>query len=121
MNDWLVRKSFIMHSGDAADFKIECDNLTDEEIETFAMLISKKFRFGRVAGVPRGGLRIANALRKYCTHGPRLIVDDVLTTGNSMSARKQDSDIGVVLFARGPCPDWVHPIFQLWDMKEAFK
>lgn len=115
MSDWLLRKSFAMHSGAATDFKIECDALTDEEIETFAMLVARAFKFGRVDGVPRGGWRIANALQKYCTRGPRLLVDDVLTTGGSMElGRERDTDIGVVLFARGPCPEWVHPVFQLW-------
>ncbi|MGA7384505.1 MAG: hypothetical protein WBW81_07385 [Methylocella sp.] len=53
-----------MHSGAATDFKIECDGLTDEEIETFALLISKKFKFGRVEGVPRGGWRNRQRLAK---------------------------------------------------------
>jgi hypothetical protein len=116
MSDWLIRKSFTMHSGGLTNFKIECGALTDEELETFALLISKRFSFGKVEGVPRGGWPIANALQKYCTRGASLIVDDVLTTGQSMErASKYPSDIGVVLFARGPCPDWVWPVFQLWD------
>ncbi|MGB6326676.1 MAG: hypothetical protein WBG11_13150 [Methylocella sp.] len=115
MSDWLMRKSFVMHSGDRSQWKIECDALTEEEIETFAPLISKKFVFGKVEGIPRGGLPVANALQKYCTRGPCLLVDGVLTTGASMElARKYHSDIGVVLFARGPCPEWIHPVFRLW-------
>jgi hypothetical protein len=107
-----------MHSGAQSDFKIECDALTDEEIETFAMLIANRFKFSHVSGVPTGGYRIGNALRKYCELGgasPWLIVDDVLTTGCSINDYRQTCDaIGVVLFARGPCPDWVYPVFQLW-------
>jgi orotate phosphoribosyltransferase len=120
MNDWLLRKSFTMHSGETSDFKIECDALTDEEIETFAMLIARRFKFTNVIGIPRGGRRIALALSKYRDRPPKqmqwLIVDDVLTTGANMDKhRGAPSDIGVVLFARGPCPDWVHPVFQLWS------
>lgn len=115
MSDWFIRKSFTMHSGAPSDFKIECDALTYEEIETFALLISKRFKFGNVVGIPQGGYRIGTALKKYCTEGRLMIIDDVLTTGRSMEEYRQGWDaIGVVLFARGPCPEWVHPVFQLW-------
>jgi hypothetical protein len=70
-----------------------------------------------VVGIPRGGWPIANALQKYCSGwaGGRLLVDDVWTTGATMENEKKDhTDIGVVLFARGPCPEWVHPVFQPW-------
>ena len=78
MSDWLVRKSFVMHSGATSDFKVECDGLTNEEIETFALLIAKRFRFRIVDGIPAGGFPIANALQKYCSPAAmvRLIVDD---------------------------------------------
>jgi len=107
----------MMHSGETSDFRIECDALTDGEIKTFAMLISRRFQFKGVSGIPRGGSRIAIALEQF--RDPKqsrwMIVDDVLTTGDSMNRyRLTSSDIGVVLFARGPCPDWVHPVFQLW-------
>jgi hypothetical protein len=72
---------------------------------------------GSVVGIPRGGWPIANALQKYCSGwaGGRLLVDDVWTTGATMENEKKDhTDIGVVLFARGPCPEWVHPVFQPW-------
>jgi hypothetical protein len=122
--DWLLRKQFTLHSGAPADFKIECDALTDEEIRTFAWIIARRFKFCGVTGVPRGGLRIAAALEKYCVSigvwSDWLIVDDVLTTGASMEKARPlphplRKTIGVVLFARGPCPEWVHPVFQLWD------
>ena len=48
--------------------------------------------------------------------GDMLIVDDVLTTGASMEherARCSGRTIGVVLFARGPCPEWIHPVFRM--------
>ncbi len=118
MRDWLIRKNVELHSGGKSEWKIECDGLTDEEIDTFAMLIATRFRFGSVTGIPTGGWRIANALQKYCStwYNNRLIVDDVLTTGASMEQYRESSlDIGVVLFARGHCPSWVHAVFQIWD------
>lgn len=114
-------KEWNMHSGALSSFKIECDALTDEDIETLALIISQRFIFGDVYGVPNGGIRLANALQKYITvhHDSRLIVDDVLTTGNSIHETRFDlkwnNAMGVVIFARGPCPDWVIPIFQMWS------
>lgn len=114
-----IHKDFVMHSGGIAHYKIDCDALTDEDIETLAWMIAQKGKFQRVYGVPRGGERLANALRKYCTAevGPRLIVDDVYTTGQSMEHVKSSlgwSDaVGVVIFARGVTPDWIKPIFQM--------
>lgn len=96
------------------EFKIDCDALHDNDISALAAIIARRYRFGAVEGIPRGGLRLSAALRPYVTQGPTLIVDDVLTAGNSMeAARKATTDRGVVIFARGPCPDWVTPIFEL--------
>lgn len=121
----LFMKGFIkLHSGGVSNFKIECDALTPEDIETLASLIASKFKFGYVTGIATGGTSLATALRKYEILGDRrfLIVDDVLTTGNSMERIKKHvicdkiSDIiGVVIFARGECPDWITPIFQMWE------
>ena len=106
------RKTFNSHSGLPLQWKVECDALTDKDLSTLAFLVSLKFQFGTVIGVPTGGLRFAAALQPYCTSGPRLVVDDVLTTGNSIMEYKEfDDDIGVVIFSRGICPDWVTPIF----------
>lgn len=127
--DWLIQKHFVRHSGGMANFKIECDALTDVEIETFAFLISSKFRFTMVYGVPRGGLRLARVLKSYCepdTSLPYLIVDDVGTTGGSMETHRSDLEyvngghiddfIGVVLFWIGEKspPKWIHPVFGMW-------
>ncbi len=120
--DWLVRKNFTSHSGLSLSWKIECDGLTDMEIETLAWMIYEKLEFSKVVGIPRGGLRLAAALQQYCcTGGPLLLVDDVCTTTESMeNARrtlllsKSRSIIGVVIFSR--ClnlPKWITPIFQL--------
>jgi orotate phosphoribosyltransferase len=114
MTDLFVSKEFISHSNIPLTWKIECDVLTDADLKTLAKVVSERFRFGSVVGVPRGGLRFAAALAQYATgSGRRLIVDDVLTTGRSMNEMRQnESDIGLVIFARGTCPPWVIPIFR---------
>jgi hypothetical protein len=112
-----VNKEFAGHAGTKLKFKIECDALTDDDIETIASIIARSYTFSKVQGVPRGGLRLAQALEKYRSpDGLTLIVDDVLTSGMSMEkARKdcEDETLGIVIFARGPCPEWVEPVFQL--------
>lgn len=121
--DLFVPGLFTFHSGSNSSWKIECDHLSDMELDLFARIIVQKISFNFVVGVPRGGTRLADKLRPYCRKGidRLLIVDDVLTTGQSMSEAREKveeifSDIeilGVVLFARGPCLDWVVPVFQL--------
>ncbi len=124
------KKEHFMHSGGFSNFKIECDALTDEDIETLAYLISQKFNFFRVNEVlsshkPRLGI----ALQKYINPDSKnsLIVDDVLTTGASMEDAKFSTwaeypdgkeVIGVVIFARGEPPEWVTPMFWMWHHEE---
>ena len=112
--------NFKLHSGKESNFKINCDALSDEDIESLAKIISKKYSsFWKVYGIPMGGIRLAVALAKY--HKPKgnyvLVVDDVLTTGQSMKkamSKFNGSTWGVVIFARGKCPEFVEPIFQMW-------
>lgn len=114
---------YTLHSGEESTFKIECDVLTDSDLDTLALLIKDKFDFSLVIGIPTGGTRFAEALVKYEKHNKSnamLIVDDVLTTGKSMEEYRYNildgrENIGVVIFARGPCPDWIVPIFQMWE------
>lgn len=112
-----IDSAFTGHAGATLKFKIECDALTDEDIDTIASIVARAHTFSKVHGVSRGGLRLAQALVKFVSSdGLTLIVDDVLTSGMSMEeARKEyeDETQGIVIFARGPCPDWVKPVFQL--------
>jgi hypothetical protein len=112
------RKPFKMASGGVARYTIQSKALSDEDMATLAWLISEKGDIREVYGVTAGGRRLADALEKYCgKQGVRLIVDDVLTTGASMEAARLETGwhdaVGVVIFARGPCPDWVLPIFSM--------
>jgi hypothetical protein len=107
-------KAFVSHAGVELLFKIECDALGDDDLETLANVVLRKLVFGSVVGIPRGGIRFARVLEKCCVPGaPPLIVDDVYTTGKSMEEARKEGAIGVVIFARGECPEWIYPIFQL--------
>ena len=118
------KEDFTGHSGQQLHWKIECDALTDDDIGCLAFMINEITpNFSKVIGIPRGGLRIAKALEKYIQPKSMntLIVDDVLSTGNSMAVEmgKYMSDpthgnvVGVVIFARGKCPDWIRPLFRM--------
>lgn len=114
---------FTLHSGNSSNWKIECDFLNKEDFDTLAYLVHKFMpSFKRVEGVPNGGLRFAESLEKYCVpiaEWPLLIVDDVLTTGNSMNEYKGNREaIGLVIFSRGKNPFWVTSIF---DLNEELK
>lgn len=121
-------------SGINLDWKIECDDLSDADIATVAHLISSKVEFYDVVGVPRGGIRLANALQPYRsqTTDRLLVVDDVWTTGHSMIEfiKKYKSKLigksvpyvemkirytGFVIFNRGyvPLPPNIYSLFDL--------
>lgn len=106
---------FVSHAGIPLDWKIECDNLDQDDWQALALMASKVLPpFGSVEGVPRGGLAFAIALRPYATEGPVLIADDVGTTGKSMEdARRGREALGIVAFARGPLPHWVRAVCTL--------
>lgn len=116
--------NFKLNSGKESSWKIECDSLTDDDIAALAEMIRQMVGpFNAVIGVPRGGLRLASALRPFASgFFPCLIVDDVLTTGGSMERTKKEYARtyghltpvnGAVIFARGPCPSWIKPLFQM--------
>lgn len=117
---------FTLSSGLASDFKIDCDLLTEEDVESLAYLISKKYSFSEVYGIPTGGTRLEEALEKYKTTGPILLVDDVYTTGKSLQNFIQEKDldegniIAIVLFSREPnLPFWVDSVFTMWGNDET--
>lgn len=110
---------FTLNSGIRSPVKIECDALTDDDIETCAFLLSQRVDpFDVVEGVPRGGVRLAEAMEKYAAEPipgrdrRLLIVDDVLTTGGSMDRwRRGRFAQGAVLFAWTEPDPWVVPLF----------
>lgn len=110
---------FKLASGMESSYKIECDALTDDDWACLAYLLFQKLPpFGSCEGVPTGGLKLAQAMQKYCTPGATavLIVDDVWTTGKSMinyMLERGIQGIGAVIFARGPVDRWVTPLFTM--------
>jgi orotate phosphoribosyltransferase len=114
---------FSLHSGRTSNFKIECDALTDGDIECLASMLNLRVPvFSSVIGIPEGGLRLAHAMEQYTSKsGPPLIVDDVYTTGKSFMDFKRlhyphTYVVGGVLFARTRVAfehNWIHPLFIL--------
>lgn len=119
---------FTLHSGEGSRWKIECDALTGMDWVALAYMGLEKMGWPSIFMallVPRGGLALTKALKPYeSSEGTKLLlVDDVLTTGKSMEDLRHwanshhgvelEDIIGLVAFARGRCPDWVTPIFQM--------
>jgi hypothetical protein len=119
-----------LHSGDMTNFKIDCDHLTDEDLSNLAQIVCNSISFKQAFGIPNGGTRFADQLQLLATsdgYFDFLLVDDVMTTGTSMTearvhllTRFPDAKLaGVVIFQRGrnPLSSWVHSIF---DMNERY-
>lgn len=117
---------FVSHSGFQLPWKIVLDGNTGWE--DLAEIVAGKFAFRSVYGIPSGGEDFARALDKYAeprSRYPVLIVDDVFTTGRSFEETRlrlgpaslteegRRDFIGVVVCARGKCPDWVWPILSV--------
>ena len=115
---------FKSHSGLDLSWKIECDALQDAEWFTISkMIMELSPPFSKAVGIPRGGVKLGDLLN---IHGigkrtdPICIVDDVITTGESMNDfrrtkhwREPTEYIGWVVFARTTPPDWVNVLFQM--------
>lgn len=100
----------------ASFWKIECDVLSDKDLHTLSLIAKEVLpQYSVTIGIPQGGLALARHMEKFTTHGPALIVDDVFTTGDSMNRMRNvcPDAHGLVIFARGPVPDWITPIFRM--------
>jgi orotate phosphoribosyltransferase len=126
-------KRFDSHSNLSLPYKIECNALSEADIDLLASLIAEKFKFRSVVGIETGGDRLTKCLVQYINTSSQtiLIVDDVLTTGASMQnirkaviAKEKEKgnfypDVhGVVIFSRmqyACVPRWITPVFQMSD------
>ena len=117
---------FKSHAGKRLSWKIECDDLTQEDIDCLADLICMTHSYRNVEHPPTKSANLINLVRKLSLHKTPdgnydyLIIDDVLTTGKSMEdiyihlVENHGKRIrGIVIFARSDCPHWIEPIFQL--------
>lgn len=118
---------FPLTSGGRSKYRIECDALTKTDWDGIAAMIMERMgerRFFRIAGVPRGGIPLQEALQNQGLENgdpnyPVLLVDDVYTTGGSMERYKtqhfpKSPCCGVVLFARNKITQpWIGSLFQL--------
>ena len=82
------KQKFTSHAGIPMEWKIEMDAVSDKEWDCLASMIMdyQKEPFSKVVGIPRGGIKLQNALQKYSKWEPKhpwLVVDDVYTTGTS--------------------------------------
>ncbi len=107
--------NFTLASGKQAQWKIDCNTLLQEDCDALALMAVEFLKpFGRVEGVPTGGVLFAKALEKYKTKGGLLIAEDVITTGNSMEKYRNNREAqGIVVFNRGEIPSWAFALFTM--------
>ena len=79
---------FKSHAGLPLKWKLECDAITDEEWRCIAKMVMdyQVQPFYKAVGIPRGGLKFAEAMNEYASGNPEdqtMICDDVFTTGTS--------------------------------------
>ena len=125
MKDLFQSIDFKSHAGLDLSWKIEMDVLSYPEWNTICkMILEISPPFHSAIGIPRGGVLLGELLNKHGTgreEDPVCIVDDVLTTGESMEYfvsqyrrnRRPFAAIGWVVFARVETPDWVQALFQM--------
>lgn len=98
--------NFTSAAGLQLDYKIECDALKEDDWRWAAKQIAKYATpFKEVIPVPRGGYLLAKHLEEYIDSSATktLVVDDVYTTGKSISKYMAGDDYeGWVVFARAP-------------------
>ena len=123
----IERGDFKLHSGYVSSWRINAEALDEATLEAIVQTAVGVLRpFGRVVGIPRGGIRIAEVFKRYVQSDDyphrTLIVDDVLTSGRSMEQERksrlqsriqtQPTVEGFVLFARTQdLPIWVRAFF----------
>jgi hypothetical protein len=125
---------FISHAGLPLKWKLECDAITDDEWKCLAKMIMdyQKEPFYEAVGIPRGGLKLAEALNEYASGDSRdftLVCDDVFTTGTSMQEFIKEKypnwlmGMGYrwVVFARRPANGYPHFTRALFTMPEPPK
>lgn len=121
---------FLLHSGQHSAWKLECEAITLDEMKVIAKLLAERLpAFSRTVSVSEDSNNPATILRgclaQYAeeTNKTLIVVDDVFTTGSTMSSARrklqesyvysQYNIMGAVIFAREPIFDWIIPLFTL--------
>ena len=105
-------------SGRMLPYKVECNDLTYEDMIAIADHIKRNYEFGAIYAMSENMIPITKMLKEHMScHRTILVLDDVLTTGETFKTFKNTYKgkfdiIGVVIFARGKCPSWVKPIWR---------
>ncbi len=120
MTDLFIKQDFISHAGIPMTWKLECDGISESEWQALATMIMEyqKEPFGKVVGIPRGGVPLQKALEPYATGNyddPLLVVDDVYTTGTSFKefCNFEEECFKWVVFARTPTKGGVRALFTM--------
>lgn len=128
--DLFQQQKFTSHAGIPMTWKIEMDAISDKEWDCLAAMIMdyQKEPFSKVVGIPRGGVKLQNALQKYSEREPKhpwLVVDDVYTTGTSFrefcTTKETMFAYKWVVFARQPTVKEECGVRALFTMPEKFE
>lgn len=118
---------FVLHSGQSSYWRMNCENLSDDDWHCIAVQLRNMIPlpWGKVLGIPRGGLKLAEKLGEFNMQGvPRiLIVDDVMATGTSFRdyinehkhTFKGSEIIRAVAFSRMRYNSGNNYIYSLWQ------
>lgn len=110
-----------LSSGLVSGWRCNFERFDGPSVWCFATLIARRVgAFGRVEGVPTGGDALARCLARWeqPTSDVLLIVDDVLTTGESIRRQRNGRKaVGWVVFDRSAefgieRPSWVHALWR---------
>lgn len=121
----LILPAFVSRAGLNLPFKFEADAISPASWENLAKAAAPRLPpFGPAVGVPRGGLILAQCMRKYADPdcGTVLLCEDIWTTGGSWvktatayvgkdNVYDAARVIGLVLLARGRTPPNVYAMF----------
>ena len=121
--------NFKSHAGLPLKWKLECDAITDDEWRCLAKIVMEyqERPFYKAVGIPRGGLKFAEAMNKYASGNEEdsiMVCDDVFTTGTSFKEFINENypmwsagqGFRWVVFARRPCYEHPHHVRALFTM-----